>query len=255
MVDGMVILTIVNHALARPDSTLDLFLESFRIGERTQHLLNHLVIFAVDNQAFQYCNSKHHHCFFLSNHRTMKSLSWRNKILQLVLQLGYDFIFTNADVMWLRNPVSEIDPVKDMTIACNFTSGDSQSTDSKADGEFFYLKSDTPTIEYLKYLKMVEVLYPRIKNQSLCEVVKSIDIYDLRIKVLGKPHFGEFCESSWDMSKIYTIYANCCDNIDSQVHDLKLLLDNWRNFKEQSGKNTALRGLLLTRSALNKCKG
>ncbi|KAJ6314847.1 hypothetical protein OIU78_018352 [Salix suchowensis] len=52
---------------ARPGSVLDLFLESFRIREGTEHflnhLVNHLVIAGLDFQAFQYCQFVHPHCF------------------------------------------------------------------------------------------------------------------------------------------------------------------------------------------------
>ena len=54
MSDRTVILTVVNEAWARPDSILDLFLESFRTGDGTKRLLNHLLIIAEDSQAFQY---------------------------------------------------------------------------------------------------------------------------------------------------------------------------------------------------------
>ncbi|KAJ6776943.1 EXPRESSED PROTEIN-RELATED [Salix koriyanagi] len=48
---------------ARPGSVLDLFLESFRIREGTEHFLNHLVIAGLDFRAFQYCQFVHPHCF------------------------------------------------------------------------------------------------------------------------------------------------------------------------------------------------
>ncbi|XBI88016.1 hypothetical protein VPH35_026025 [Triticum aestivum] len=44
MEDKTVILTFVNEALTLPGSLLELFLESFRLGVRTQPLLKHLVI-------------------------------------------------------------------------------------------------------------------------------------------------------------------------------------------------------------------
>ncbi|KAL3611891.1 hypothetical protein D5086_002911 [Populus alba] len=53
----IVILTVLDKSWARPGSVLDLFLESFQIGEGTEHLLNHLVIVGLDFQAFQYCQT------------------------------------------------------------------------------------------------------------------------------------------------------------------------------------------------------
>ncbi|KAH8519412.1 hypothetical protein H0E87_000989 [Populus deltoides] len=59
----IVILTVLEKSWARPGSVLDLFLESFQIGEGTEHLLNHLVIVGLDFQAFQCCQFVHPHCF------------------------------------------------------------------------------------------------------------------------------------------------------------------------------------------------
>lgn len=55
----IVILTVLDKSWARPGSVLDLFLESFQIGEGTEHLLNHLVIVGLGFQAFHYCQFVH----------------------------------------------------------------------------------------------------------------------------------------------------------------------------------------------------
>jgi hypothetical protein len=107
MQDRTVILTILNETWASPGSVLDLFLESFRIGQGTQHLLNHIVVVALDNQAYQYCTSIHPHCFqlrtFSSKLSTRKGFTSldhimlnqkRNDLLLEVLELGYNIIFT-----------------------------------------------------------------------------------------------------------------------------------------------------------------
>jgi hypothetical protein len=49
--DRTVIITSVNEAFARPGSLLDLFRESFYAGEKISHLLDHLVVVAIDSAA------------------------------------------------------------------------------------------------------------------------------------------------------------------------------------------------------------
>ncbi|KAK9276442.1 hypothetical protein L1049_005975 [Liquidambar formosana] len=117
MENKTVILTTLNDAWAAPNSVFDLFLESFRIGDRTRRLLNHLVIVALDQKAFKRCLVVHTHCFPLITEgvdfsreayfmtRDYLKMMWRRiDFLRSVLEMGYSFIFTDADIMWFRDP-------------------------------------------------------------------------------------------------------------------------------------------------------
>lgn len=107
MEDGTVILTTLNEAWAAPNSIIDLFLESFKIGVGTRRLLNHLVIVALDHKAFKRCLEVHTHCFalvtegvdfrkeayFMTPHY-LKMMWARIDFLRSVLEMGYNFVFT-----------------------------------------------------------------------------------------------------------------------------------------------------------------
>lgn len=101
------ILTTLNEAWAAPNSVVDLFLESFRIGDHTRRLLNHLVIIALDEKAFTRCLSLHIHCYALVTEGVDFSkeayfmfpdylkMMWRRiDFLRVVLEMGYNFVFT-----------------------------------------------------------------------------------------------------------------------------------------------------------------
>ena len=107
MEDRTVILTILDGTWGSPGSVLDLFLESFRIGQKTQRFLNHLVVAALDNQAYRYCTSIHPHCFQLTpvtsklakrkgstspDHLMLKKIKY--DLLLEVIKLGYNIVFT-----------------------------------------------------------------------------------------------------------------------------------------------------------------
>lgn len=107
MEDHTVILTTLNEAWAAPDSVIDLFLESFRIGDHTRRYLNHLVIIALDQKAFARCLILHTHCFTLVTEGVDFSgeayfmtsdylkMMWRRiDFLRSVLEMGYNFIFS-----------------------------------------------------------------------------------------------------------------------------------------------------------------
>ncbi|GJN16910.1 hypothetical protein PR202_gb03936 [Eleusine coracana subsp. coracana] len=65
MDDKTVIFTSVNELWTRPNSLLDIFLDGFRNGEDTAHLLNHVLIVAVDSGGFEGCKAVHPHCYLL----------------------------------------------------------------------------------------------------------------------------------------------------------------------------------------------
>ena len=107
MVNKTVILTTLNEAWASPNSVVDLFLKSFMLGDGTRRLLDHLVIIALDEKAYNRCRIVHKHCFALVTEdvdfheeayfmtpRYLKMMWRRIDFLRSVLELGYSFVFT-----------------------------------------------------------------------------------------------------------------------------------------------------------------
>ncbi|KAM3761182.1 hypothetical protein ACB098_01G248500 [Castanea mollissima] len=242
MEDRTVILTILDETWGSPGSVLDLFLESFRIGQKTQRFLNHLVIAALDNQAYRYCTSIHSHCFQLTpatsklakrkgstspDHLMLKKIKY--DLLLEVIKLGYNIVFTEADVMWLRNPFVLFEPHVRVTISCALRGTKIQ------DKGLLYMKSSAEAIKFLKFLQFKRVLFPTYLDRSFCEMA----VHKLRghTKYVDTGYFGGFCEPSNNMSKVYPMQSTCCDNIKSKVHDLRLVLDDWINFTARMSNN------------------
>lgn len=106
-VNKTVIITTLNAAWMEPNSVFDLFLESFKIGDETEGLLNHLVVVGMDQKAYSRCLELHPHCYalttegvdfsgkatYMSEHY-MKMMWRRLDFMRLVLETGYNFIFT-----------------------------------------------------------------------------------------------------------------------------------------------------------------
>lgn len=116
MEDRTVILTTLNEAWAAPNSVIDLFLDSFRTGDGTRRLMNHLVIIALDRKAFSRCLLVHIHCFPLISKGVDFSreayfmtpdylkMMWRRiEFLTSVLEKGYNFIFTVLSLSPIHN--------------------------------------------------------------------------------------------------------------------------------------------------------
>ena len=119
MENRTVIITSVNEAWAQPGSLLDLYLESFRNGVDIAHLLNHLLVVALDARGFECCKAVHPHCYFLnatsvdmSSAKPFMSpdyleLVWTKLTFQQrVLELGYNFLFTARSIIYTPNTFS-----------------------------------------------------------------------------------------------------------------------------------------------------
>lgn len=246
MVDRTVILTTLNDAWAEPNNIFDLFLESFRIGNHTHWLLKHLVIICLDQKAYARCLASHPHCYNFQikgdNFTTealfmtpsyLKMMWTRIDLLRTILEMGYNFVFTDADVMWLRNPFQRFYSDVDFQIACDRFLGNPDDVHNQPNGGFNYVKSNNRTVQFYKFWYNSREAYPGNHDQDVLNKIKGdpfITGIGMKMKFLDTAYFGGFCEPSRDLNLVCTMHANCCIGLDNKVNDLKILLEDWRKF-------------------------
>ncbi|XP_075656945.1 uncharacterized protein At4g15970-like [Castanea sativa] len=246
MKDKTVILTTLNDAWATPNSVIDLFLESFRIGDRTRRLLDHLVIVALDQKAFARCLVIHTHCFSLVSEGVdfhqeayfmtpdyLKMMWRRIDFLRSVLEMGYNFVFTDADIMWFRDPFPRFYLDADFQIACDHFVGDSDDVQNRPNGGFNYVKSNNRSIEFYKFWYSSHETYPGYHDQDVLNIIKFhpfIMEIGLKMKFLDTAYFGGLCEPSKDLNQVCTMHANCCYGLNSKLNDLRIMLQDWKQF-------------------------
>ncbi|KAI3892959.1 hypothetical protein MKW92_005879 [Papaver armeniacum] len=253
MKDKTVILTTLNEAWAAPapNSILDLFLESFKIGENTKNLLNHLVIIAMDQRAYQRCLEVHPHCYALKVEGvdfTVEAYFMKGNYLKMVwskidiqksaLEMGYNFVFTDADIMWFRNPFTRFYEDTDFQISTdNYLRNNSYALDNKPNSGFIYVRSNHRTKQFYKVWYESRITYPHRHDQAVLmgliadPIIREIA---LTIRFLNTLYFGGLCEPSKDMNRVCTMHGNCCFGVDNKIHDLSILLDDWRNYRSLS---------------------
>ncbi|KAK1272543.1 hypothetical protein QJS04_geneDACA009850 [Acorus gramineus] len=246
MEDKTVILTMLNAAWASPNSTIDLFMESFRIGDGTRGLLEHLVIVAVDEKAYARCKSMHPHCYELRTEGVdfsgetkymtpmyLKMMWGRLDFLRLVLELGYNFIFTDADIMWFRNPLPRFYKNVDFQIACDRYIGNPVDLRNSPNAGFKHVQSNNRTIEFYKFWSQSRNTYPGRNEQDVLNFIKGgkrTRKIGLTIRFLNTEYFGGFCEPSRDLNKVCTMHANCCVGLDKKLYDLRNMIEDWKNY-------------------------
>lgn len=246
MADDTVILTTLNSAWSAPGSVVDVFLESFRIGDNTRHLLDHLVIVSLDNAAHRRCKQIHAHCLAVAtdgvdfsgqkNFMTdgyLKMMWRRIDFLRQVLEKGFSFIFTDTDIVWFRSPIPRLYAEGDFQIACDHFTGDPDDLQNSPNGGFAYVRANTETVEFYRFWYAARERHPGMHDQDVLNIIKG-DPYvaqiGLRIRFLSTEFFGGLCEPSRNLSAVCTMHANCCVGLRRKVDDLSLMLQDWRRF-------------------------
>jgi hypothetical protein len=186
MDDRTIIMTFTNEAWTAPGSLLDLFLESFCLGVRTEPLLEHLVVVAVNAKAYERCQHVHRLCYHLRvegvdyaaeqsyMEKNYLDMMWRrNRFQARVLQLGYSFVFTDVDITWLRNPLLRIPVGADMAMSCDQFYGDNPyDLNKNANGGFVYVRASPRMVAFYGSWYASRAAYPGKHEQYVFDQVK-----------------------------------------------------------------------------------
>ncbi|KAJ6339418.1 hypothetical protein OIU77_007394 [Salix suchowensis] len=259
-----VIIAMVNKAYVEGDdkSMLDLFLNSFWLGENTRDLIHHLLLVNVDQASYDRCKFLRLHCYRLETDGVrfdreevyMSSefvkMMWRRTLfLGEVLKRGYSFIFTDTDVLWLRNPFQRLSFNEniDLQISTDRFDGDQWSQRNPLNTGFYMIRSNNKTVQLfdLWYSRREDSIGQ--KEQDVLdgmlhgEVLKNLD---LRVRFLNTLYFSGFCQDSKDIRAVTTVHANCCRTMSAKVADLSAVLDSWKRFKRSAANETSTFGNL-----------
>ncbi|KAF9624857.1 hypothetical protein IFM89_015411 [Coptis chinensis] len=246
------IVVILNKAYIEGEKPmLDLFLESFWLGQDTQFLINHLLLVAMDQVAYDRCKFLRLHCYRLVidgvdygeeklfNSRDFINMMWRRTLfLADVLKRGYSFIFTDMDIMWFRNPFIRLGQNEsgDIQISVDKFNGNPWSTNNHINAGFYFVKSNNKTISLFETWNAMRNYsnYKGMNEQDVLQKMMRIGMFKklgLRVRFLDTLFFSGFCQNSKNFSVVATVHANCCPRIDAKVADLSIVLRDWRSYR------------------------
>ncbi|ESQ33722.1 hypothetical protein EUTSA_v10009446mg, partial [Eutrema salsugineum] len=242
-----VIVTMMNQAYAERNSTFDVFLEGFRVGNGTERLLRHVVVVCLDKKAYSRCVEVFpRRCFFLrtagidfSGERlfmvgdNLKMMWRRTEFLGSLLKLGYNFLFTDMDTLWLRDPFPRFIANVDFQIACDHFNGNVSDTHNYANGGFKFVIANDRTVEFYKYWYESRLRFPGKNEQDVTNKIKDdqyIKKIGLKMRFLDATHVGNFCQPNWDITKVCVMHGNCCIGQDNKLKDLRQVLEDWTTY-------------------------
>ncbi|XP_042483642.1 uncharacterized protein At1g28695-like [Macadamia integrifolia] len=253
-----VIIAMINNAYVEGDSPgktmLDVFLEAFWVGEDTVPLLNHLLLVAVDQKSFDRCNFRRLHCYKLATEGVdfsgeglfmsanfVKMMWTRVHFLGDVLKRGYSFIFTDTDVMWLRNPFKRLsfNESVDFQLSSDIFNGDPWSHKNVINTGFYFVKPNNKTIA------LFDSWYTNRNNsmneQQMMEKMKNEGVFNklgLKVRFMDIIYFSGFCIDSRDFNVVTTVHANCCRGVKAKVTDMTIALQDWKKYKSSTNRTT-----------------
>ncbi|KAG8054175.1 hypothetical protein GUJ93_ZPchr0001g31230 [Zizania palustris] len=252
-----IIMTSVNEAWAAEGSLLDLFLEGFRAGKGIARFVDHLLIVALDDGALNRCRAVHPHCYRLtvagrnlSSEKVFMSedyldLVWSKvKLQQRILELGYNFLFTDVDILWFRDPFERMSMAAHMVTSSDFYLGGAYNTANFPNTGFLYVRSSRRAVAAMEAWRAARAAYPgRHEQQVLNEIKRELVAKrGVRIQFLDTAHNGGFCSNTRDFATLYTMHANCCVGLGAKLHDLRNLLAEWRAYRQLPGGDPRRRG-------------
>uniref|UniRef100_M8B740 Nucleotide-diphospho-sugar transferase domain-containing protein n=1 Tax=Aegilops tauschii TaxID=37682 RepID=M8B740_AEGTA len=185
--------------------------------------------------------------YFLS--KDYLELVWSKlKLQRRILELGYGFLFTDVDIMWLRDPFKHVTAYADMTVSSDVFKhvtayadmtvssdvyfGDPDNLGNFPNTGFFHVKPNARTIAMTKLWHGGRGKYPGANEQPVFNMMKKQMVAELglRVQYLNPAYVGGFCSYGKDLGKIVTMHANCCVGIGNKIRDLKGVLGDWRNY-------------------------
>ncbi|KAI4324888.1 hypothetical protein MLD38_030332 [Melastoma candidum] len=251
--DKYVVVTVLNKAYVEGDKPmLDIFLDALWLGEGTHRLVKHLLVVVLDSTSMERCRFLRLHCYhleiegggslegeklFLSE--DFLRIMWRRiLLLRDILARGYSLVFTDTDVLWLRDPFPKFDPNPrvDFQISADRFKGNPWSVKNPINAGFYMVRSNNRTV----------ALFQEWHNQRNRTVGTSLHEQDMlvqmlrggvfgrlgvKFRILDTTRFSSFCQNSKDVKQVATVHANCCKTIRAKVTDLTKAIADWKRFK------------------------
>ncbi|XP_073298687.1 uncharacterized protein At1g28695-like [Primulina huaijiensis] len=252
------IITIINKAYVEGDKPmLDLFLDGFWMGENTRNLTEHLLIVAMDQTSYERCRFLRLHCYKLETEGVdfvgeklymsedfLKMMWRRTSFLRDVLKRGYNFIFTDTDVLWLRDPFPHLNPDEtvDLQISTDRFHGNPTSKRNQINTGFYMIRSNNRTIALFESWYSQKDYSVTLKEQDVLQNLIREGILEklgVKIRFLDTVYFSGFCQTSRDVAAVSTVHANCCRHIAAKLADLTAVVHDWRRYKGYSKNETS----------------
>ncbi|CAI6000586.1 unnamed protein product [Closterium sp. NIES-65] len=214
-------------------------------------LVDRLVVVAYDDASFDECCSLGLHCYFDWQDDAEEKedfsgdqkhfmtpayihLVWRKvHVVRSMLALGYDVVFTDNDILWLRNPLPQLllAAPEDMHMSVDWWNADSRKV--MGNGGFYAARSNTRMLKFFDDWIAWHKRLPKHRIQQIFDWIRpeanpfTRTATPLTVRYLPTANFGGFCEMGARMAELVTVHATCCFGLDSKLRVLRKVAADW----------------------------
>ncbi|CAI5530703.1 unnamed protein product [Closterium sp. Naga37s-1] len=214
-------------------------------------LVDRLVVVAYDDASFDVCCSLGLHCYFDWQDDAEEKedfsgdqkhfmtpayihLVWRKvHVVRSMLAQGYDVVFTDNDILWLRNPLPHLllAAPEDMHMSVDWWHADSRKV--MGNGGFYAARSNTRMLKFFDDWIAWHKRLPKHRIQQIFDWIRpeanpfTRTATPLTVRYLPTAHFGGFCEMGARMAELVTVHATCCFGLDSKLRVLRKVAADW----------------------------
>ncbi|XBH83150.1 hypothetical protein VPH35_071643 [Triticum aestivum] len=213
------IVSVLNKAYAEEGGLLDLFIENLKQGCSG---LGGVRCYLLPPAAAINSTSLSSEQLYISG-GFIRMMWLRIRLLGDVLKHGYSFIFTDMDVVWLRNPFPSLNRTEeeDLLISTDGFKGRPEDyLGHELNTGFFFMAASNRTAAMFD-----EWHAAREASDGMKEV-----------RVLDTARFSGFCQDSRDARQVATMHANCCRTMRAKVADLKVVLGAAKQLNGTTGR-------------------
>ena len=143
--------------------------------------------------------------------------------------------------LWFRDLFSHFHTHADIQTSCDRYWG--TPTKGRANTGFYYVKSNNRTIQFYKFWLASRDRIPHEHDQDVFNKIR-FDAFILqtgiKIRLLSTAFYGGFCQPSKDLNLVCTMHANCCVGLATKLHDLSMLIEDWKNYMALSDDERAI---------------
>nr|TKV94135.1 hypothetical protein SEVIR_9G273400v2 [Setaria viridis] len=163
------------------------------------------------------------------------NMMWRrNRFQSRILELGYSFIFTDVDIIWLRKPAAaHPGGRRHRHVQRQVPRRQPYDLDKPANGGFVYAKAAPRTVAFYGGWYAARTVYPGNHEQFVFDQVKHAlsARHDVRVQFVDTAYLSGFCELSKDFNKACTVHANCLVGLKDKLAKLAGVLNEWKQFR------------------------
>lgn len=229
---------------------LRMWLQRMHKGQGTEPYIQHFLVITWDSESLEACWSFNLTCYLDSKEGTegsARKFKWSKKyisygtknyyamvfrkveLIEIILRKGFNVLFSDADVMWLKDPFPYLQGPADVMVSTDWYTYDPNFKGIRANTGFLFLRSNRRTKDFVHYWHdNHDVRFPDMHDQEVFDLIcPHLDPHvgktiGLSMHFLDIRAMGTLCKLQNDtLWELVTLHGACEVDKKSKIYRLK----------------------------------